>query len=335
MSGLRERRVAGRAAHRLVDEFELGAFERADAAFPERAALAAHAHLRVEELDVAVEFDAALLRVDRGLVGGEQALAHANLDVAAQFGIAGAAEFAGVAGDVDLRVVRIGLEQFFDARIDDRHDGARVLRPVLGLDRRRPEPCAGCRVPQRGLQRLSQARGTGARRRHPGDYNCARFAASDYCPPAYQPIRGFRLHDTRPQLPVSGQDDPRLALLRQWLEQDLGFRQYGIAPASADASFRRYFRVTRAGHAALIVMDAPPGKEDVGPYLRVAAMLQEIGVHGPRILERSERDGFLLLTDLGTTMYLPELAKPGQADPLYADALAALVQIQSRGATVC
>ena len=79
-------------------------------------------------------------------------------------------------------------------------------------------------------------------------------------------------------------------------------------------------------------MDAPPGKEDVGPYLRVAAMLQEIGVHGPRILERSERDGFLLLTDLGTTMYLPELARPGQADPLYADALAALVQIQSRGA---
>ena len=55
-------------------------------------------------------------------------------------------------------------------------------------------------------------------------------------------------------------------------------RQYGIAPASADASFRRYFRVTRAGQASLIVMDAPPGKEDVTPYLRVAAMLQEIGV---------------------------------------------------------
>jgi N-acetylmuramate 1-kinase len=140
------------------------------------------------------------------------------------------------------------------------------------------------------------------------------------------------LNDTRPHSPVTGHDDPRLALLRLWLERDLGFGQYGIAPASADASFRRYFRVTRAGQASLIVMDAPPGKEDVGPYLRVAAMLQEIGVHGPRILERSERDGFLLLTDLGTTMYLPELAKPGQADPLYADALAALVQIQSHGA---
>ncbi len=109
-------------------------------------------------------------------------------------------------------------------------------------------------------------------------------------------------------------------------------RQYGIAPASADASFRRYFRVTRAGQASLIVMDAPPGKEDVTPYLRVAAMLQEIGVHAPRVLQRSEPEGFLLLTDLGTTMYLPELTKPGQADPLYADALTALVQIQARGA---
>jgi N-acetylmuramate 1-kinase len=132
--------------------------------------------------------------------------------------------------------------------------------------------------------------------------------------------------------PPAGQHDPRLDSLRQWLERDLGMRQYGIAPASADASFRRYFRVTRAGQASLIVMDAPPGKEDVGPYLRVAAMLQEIGVHAPRVLQRSERDGFLLLTDLGTTMYLPELTRPGQADPLYADALAALVQIQARGA---
>jgi aminoglycoside/choline kinase family phosphotransferase len=126
--------------------------------------------------------------------------------------------------------------------------------------------------------------------------------------------------------------DPRLQSLRRWLEGDLGFRDYGIAPASADASFRRYFRVTRAGHEPVIVMDAPPGKEDVGPYLRVAAMLQAFGVNAPRVIERSVEDGFLLLTDLGTTMYLPELARPGRADPLYGDAIAALVRIQARGA---
>jgi len=78
-------------------------------------------------------------------------------------------------------------------------------------------------------------------------------------------------------------------------------------------------------------MDAPPGKEDVGPYVRVAGMLREIGVNAPRILERSDA-GFLLLTDLGSVMYLPELAKAGQADALYRDAIAALVRIQSRGA---
>lgn len=127
-------------------------------------------------------------------------------------------------------------------------------------------------------------------------------------------------------------EDSRLQALRAWLERSLGFAGFGLAPASADASFRRYFRVTRAGHAPLIVMDAPPGREDVGPYLRVAAMLQRIGVNAPRVLERSVEDGFLLLSDLGTRMYLPELSQPGRADPLYADALDALVRIQSHGA---
>jgi hypothetical protein len=125
-------------------------------------------------------------------------------------------------------------------------------------------------------------------------------------------------------------EDPRLQSLRDWLEHGLGFAGYDIAPASADASFRRYFRVTRAGHPPVIVMDAPPAKEDVGPYLRVATMLQEIGVNAPRVLERSA-DGFLVLSDLGMRMYLPELSQPGRADALYADAIDALVAIQSRG----
>ena len=126
--------------------------------------------------------------------------------------------------------------------------------------------------------------------------------------------------------------DPRLQSLRRWLERDLGFSDYDLAPASADASFRRYFRVTRAGHDPLIVMDAPPGKEDVGPYVRVATLLQQCGVNAPRVIERSADEGFLLLTDLGTRMYLPELALPGRADALYADAIAALVRIQANGA---
>jgi hypothetical protein len=132
--------------------------------------------------------------------------------------------------------------------------------------------------------------------------------------------------------PPHGAADPRLDLLSRWLRQDLGFDGWTLAPASADASFRRYFRVTLADGTTRVVMDAPPDKEDVGPYLRVAAMLEDIGVHAPRVLARDAGRGFLLLTDLGTRMYLPELGQPGRADALYGDAIDALVRIQARGA---
>ncbi len=125
-------------------------------------------------------------------------------------------------------------------------------------------------------------------------------------------------------------DDPRLDLLCHWLEHDLGWRDCGLAPASADASFRRYFRVTRPD-GTFVAMDAPPGKEDVGPYLQVAGMLGAIGVHAPRVLARNADDGFLLLTDLGATTYLDDLADRRRGPALYADAIAALVRIQARG----
>jgi len=135
-------------------------------------------------------------------------------------------------------------------------------------------------------------------------------------------------------LPDPGRHDPRLELLRRWLGSALGWRDFLINPASADASFRRYFRVTRGQHSA-IAMDAPPDKEDVEPYLRVAGLLGEIGVNAPRVLARNAEDGFLLLTDLGATTYLQALADPGLAAPLYQDAIAALVRIQSRGRASC
>lgn len=131
-------------------------------------------------------------------------------------------------------------------------------------------------------------------------------------------------------MPDSRRDDPRLDLLRHWLESELGWRGCGLAPASADASFRRYFRVTR-DDATVIAMDAPPAKEDVEPYLRVAGMLEAIGVNAPRMIARNAADGFLLLSDLGSTTYLEALADPARAGPLYRDAISALVRIQARG----
>ncbi|HEV8332116.1 MAG TPA: phosphotransferase [Steroidobacteraceae bacterium] len=124
--------------------------------------------------------------------------------------------------------------------------------------------------------------------------------------------------------------DLRLEQLEQWLAKLFGTRDFQVTTASADASFRRYFRVTR-GSDSWIAMDAPPDKEDMEPYIRIAAMLVDVGVNAPRVLERNHEEGFLLNSDLGSQTYLMELDQQGDAGRLYADAIDALVRIQSRG----
>ena len=125
--------------------------------------------------------------------------------------------------------------------------------------------------------------------------------------------------------------DSRLANLTQWAIEDLGFAGASIAPASVDASFRRYFRVTR-GADSYIVMDAPPDKEDSGPFLKVARILGGLNLNVPIILARDVERGFLLLSDLGSRLYLDALPEDGAADELYADALRALRGMQTADA---
>ena len=127
--------------------------------------------------------------------------------------------------------------------------------------------------------------------------------------------------------------DARADALSRWLET-LAAPVASIAPASADASFRRYFRVTLAapwgaadGHATLIAMDAPPANEDCRPYVEVAALLRNAGVHVPRIFAADLARGYLLISDLGTRTYASVL-DAANADALYDDALAALVRMQ-------
>jgi aminoglycoside/choline kinase family phosphotransferase len=126
---------------------------------------------------------------------------------------------------------------------------------------------------------------------------------------------------------VPDASDSRLAELTRWVFEDLGFAGGRIEPASADASFRRYFRVTRSADS-YIVMDAPPGKEDLGPFLSVDRALLGLGLNVPVVLAKDRGRGFLLLSDLGTRQYLDELVD-GDADRLYADALDALYVMQS------
>jgi hypothetical protein len=127
---------------------------------------------------------------------------------------------------------------------------------------------------------------------------------------------------------VSDASDSRLARLTQWVTEDLGFGGCSIVPASVDASFRRYFRVTRDTDS-YIVMDAPPDKEDSAPFLKVARLLAGMDLNVPIVLARDMDRGFLLLSDLGSRQYLDELPKPGAAERLYADALTALRTMQT------
>jgi aminoglycoside/choline kinase family phosphotransferase len=129
---------------------------------------------------------------------------------------------------------------------------------------------------------------------------------------------------------VTDASDSRLALLRQWVTEDLGFAAAQIEPASADASFRRYFRLSR-GADSYIVMDAPPEKEPVAPFVAVARSLLGIGLNVPVILARDPERGLLLLSDLGKRQYLSDLLAGRDVERLYADALDALVRLQTRG----
>jgi aminoglycoside/choline kinase family phosphotransferase len=124
--------------------------------------------------------------------------------------------------------------------------------------------------------------------------------------------------------------DARFDLVTDWVTRELRLSPQRIEPASSDASFRRYFRVFSQG-GTHVVMDAPPGREDVRPYLNVTVMLETAGVHVPRVFEWDVDRGLILLEDLGTRPYLPALKTDGDADLLYRDALEALADIQVRG----
>lgn len=101
-----------------------------------------------------------------------------------------------------------------------------------------------------------------------------------------------------------------------------------LRPASNDASFRSYWRVQR-GSESLIVMDSPPDKEPVQPWLDMGQRLAAAGLHVPRVYAADREQGLLLIEDLGTRTLLPEL-NALSVDTLYADALAALLQMQTR-----
>lgn len=124
----------------------------------------------------------------------------------------------------------------------------------------------------------------------------------------------------------------RLAALEAWLRDSLGLSAFTLSPASADASFRRYFRVHLPDGPSRIAMDAPPEQESCGPFVDVARRLGAAGVHVPQVLAEDHHQGFLLLSDLGQSTYLQQLEE-AHVDRLYGDALGALASMQACATT--
>ena len=119
--------------------------------------------------------------------------------------------------------------------------------------------------------------------------------------------------------------DPRKVALDQWVSTYLGASVAG-EPASADASFRRYFRHQHGGRS-LIAMDAPPAQEDCRPFIDVAQRLQRAGLHVPEIVHQDLDQGFLLLTDMGNETWLTALNE-NNADAWYSAAIDTLITQQ-------
>jgi N-acetylmuramate 1-kinase len=121
--------------------------------------------------------------------------------------------------------------------------------------------------------------------------------------------------------------DARRDALERWLAAQLKGERFTLAPASEDASFRRYFRASLEAGTTFVVMDAPPGKEDCRPFIHVARLLREAGLHAPQVHAWDPAQGFVLLEDLGTATYLASL-NADNAPVLFADATEALIRWQ-------
>lgn len=131
--------------------------------------------------------------------------------------------------------------------------------------------------------------------------------------------------------------------LKLWLQSQLPGKTFSLMPASTDASFRRYFRISLVndgcepsklelceGARTLIAMDAPTEHEDCQPFVHVAKLFEAAGIHVPHVHAQDLTQGFLLLSDLGNTTYLQALKTDdvAEASQLYRAATDALIKIQ-------
>lgn len=139
---------------------------------------------------------------------------------------------------------------------------------------------------------------------------------------------------------IAWTDPARAAAFAQWLtttSASCALDPLSLRLASADASFRRYFRIDQ-GAGSCIVMDAPPAQEDCAPFAKVAALMAQAGLNAPRVLAWDQANGFMLLSDLGSQTMMEVIQQQASLDivpqngefihRLYIDAVDALIQWQ-------
>ena len=126
--------------------------------------------------------------------------------------------------------------------------------------------------------------------------------------------------------------DTRSLSIRHWLSHTLQLDVTQFEPASSDASFRRYFRVIHQD-GQHIVMDAPPDKENIEPFIRIAQLFKKSNVNVPEIYQQDLQQGFLLLEDFGSSPLLDQLNKEN-AHSFYQEAFNHLYSLQKNTNTV-
>ena len=139
--------------------------------------------------------------------------------------------------------------------------------------------------------------------------------------------------DQKLNLSVTWPDPERQKACEAWLDAMAAL--HAVVPqtlriASADASFRRYLRVDTIAGESLIVMDAPPDKENCAPFVKVAQLMKVAGLNAPTVLNWQQAQGFMLLTDLGdrTMMSAIDSKNPQANHALYMQAVDALIAWQ-------
>ena len=149
--------------------------------------------------------------------------------------------------------------------------------------------------------------------------------------PSFSQPSGTSPHTT-PYAPIEWPQPQRQTAFHLWL--DAKASEHGVLPntvraASADASFRRYFRVDKA-IGSCIVMDAPPDKENCEPFVRIARLMLDAGLYAPRILAWNEPQGFMLLDDIGSQTMMDVINRddPQANHGLYMRAVDALLTLQ-------